>query len=87
MAFTYLKVKSAKCICLLPMVLVLKAAVLVLVLRMYSRLHHIVDETYEEVFQRGFSRVSAECSGQQVALSRFNVVDVVKVDDFDQCRL
>ena len=33
MAFTYLKVKSAKCLCLLPVVLVL-------VLRIWSCLHH-----------------------------------------------
>jgi len=32
-AFTYLKVKSANCLCLLPVVLVL-------VLRIWSRLHH-----------------------------------------------
>ena len=35
MAFTYLKVKSAKCLCLLPVVMVL-----VLVLRIWSRLRH-----------------------------------------------
>ena len=35
MAFTYLKVKSAKCLCLLPVVLVL-------VLRIWSCLHHCI---------------------------------------------
>jgi len=39
-SFTYLKVKSAKCICLLPVVLVFVISVLVLVLRIWSCLHH-----------------------------------------------
>jgi len=39
-AFTYLKVKSAKCFCLLPVVLVLLFFLLVLVLRIWSYLHH-----------------------------------------------
>jgi len=38
-AFTYLKVKSAKCLCLLPVVL-LGLVILVLVLRIWSCLHH-----------------------------------------------
>jgi len=36
--FTYLKVKSAKCLCLVPAVLGL--VILVLVLRIWSCLHH-----------------------------------------------
>ena len=40
-AFTYLKVTSAKCLCLLPVVLIgLVILVLVLVLRIWSCLHH-----------------------------------------------